>query len=1168
MNWKVLVIISALTTTTLQFASSAPAAREAQPVVSIEEALSRFGVPYAHWQKIDLSGLDPIYQEMALRLLSVPVEERPPIAVCVAPGTPYEVVEKLERLLYSGRLDYELGNRWSWTAHGGTGGQGDPITLTYSYVPDGVWVPGGAGEPGSPNVLFATLDAQFGSTALWQSKIAQVFARWSELTGITYVEENDDGASLFNSSGSIGVRGDVRFCSHDIDGGYGILAYNYYPNGGDMCLDASEYWANSSNDFRFFRNVVAHEHGHGIGLAHVCPANGTKLMEPYLTTSYDGPQHDDQRAGQRHYGDRYEDNGSSGSAENLGSVEGNYMVTEVCMDDNGESDYYKFTVVDNRMVSITLTPVGLEYQAGPEVGNCDTGDWINSLTINNLDLYLYDTNGSTLLASSTSQPAGSPETIVNFILPSAGTFYARVVSGPTNDVQTYEFEINVEKPLILYTPNGSEIWYSTRNEDIVWNSGLSGTVTISLDRNYPSGIWEMLFSGTANDGIESWPVTGPETANARIRIISDSSPTDGDTSDAGFTITDPYVLVTSPNGGEIWYDLESNIIYWQSGGVLGNMDISINRDFPAGAWDPLFTNTLNDGAEQWIVTGPQTSNVRIRVVSVNTPHLRDSSDADFTIFSRYITMTAPNGGETWYVDDAEDITWESGNFSGTISISINFSYPGGGWQNIVAGTDNDGVHPWQVALPPTSNARIRIISDTYPSVGDTSDGNFTISDGGMITVTTPNGGEVWFVSETEDITWLSGGISGNVTIELDRAYPSSWETLFASTADDGIEPWPITAPVTNQARVQITSISQPSVSDVSDNDFTIMQDDPPVIVHAPKDDGEPGYVLFVADVTDELPGSTVRLFSRSLGAGAYDTTDMESTGNPDEYSATLSLVDTGTYEYYIEATDVGSQVSTTDVYDFQLYSFCGTTISYDNGSADRFNWAGEEEFRWAVRFTPPATPFLLCGARFSASPDKPDAVHTRIYVEVYSESGGLPGALLFSDTTGSIGNLVGGLQTGQTHWADVMVRDGSSEPLELYGDFFIAVGNPDTLLYEAFSRDTTSTNSDRSFLYDGCTEQWYNENDAWENCKVGNRLIRALGYVQSPPEVVVYRAGNDAELHWTSTGAPYYRIYSDTTPFGVFGTLEGSTTDTIFMDVDAINGDLLKFYRITSATLP
>jgi len=378
----------------------------------------------------------------------------------------------------------------------------------------------------------------------------------------------------------------------------------------------------------------------------------------------------------------------------------------------------------------------------------------------------------------------------------------------------------------------------------------------------------------------------------------------------------------------------------------------------------------------------------------------------------------------------------------------------------------------------------------------------------------------------------------------------------------------VTIPATTAARARISSVSSPTINDVSDANFTINESGPAEIWHDPLDDGEPGNVLIVASAFDDEAGVTMKAFYRLLGAATYDSVAMTSTGNPNEYSVTLGPLGAGYYQYYLRAKDVDNHYTFTDVYDFQLYPSCGTVIAYDDGTADRFNWAGAEEFRWAVRFTPTGTPFVLCGARVAISRIKPDSAHTPFTIEVYGESGGWPGSLLFSDTTGSIGNVVGGLPPGQTYWADVILRNVSGEPLVLYGDFFIAVGNPDTLFYEAFARDTTSANSGRSFLYDGCELQWYNENDAWENCKPGNRMIRALGYHQLPPTVVVYRAGDDAELHWTSTGAPYYRIYSATTPFGTYSTLEGSTSDTFFFDTGAVSSASIKFYRVLSSTLP
>jgi hypothetical protein len=70
------------------------------------------------------------------------------------------------------------------------------------------------------------------------------------------------------------------------------------------------------------------------------------------------------------------------------------------------------------------------------------------------------------------------------------------------------------------------------------------------------------------------------------------------------------------------------------------------------------------------------------------------------------------------------------------------------------------------------------------------------------------------------------------------------------------------------------------------------------------------------------------------------------------------------------------------------------------------------------------------------------------------------------------------------------------------------------------------------------------------------------------PEVIVTPSGNDAQLCWAAAGSPYYRIYSNTTPFGTFSTLEGSTVDTFFYDTNALSDGEMKFYRVEGSTEP
>ncbi len=627
------------------------------------------------------------------------------------------------------------------------------------------------------------------------------------------------------------------------------------------------------------------------------------------------------------------------------------------------------------------------------------------------------------------------------------------------------------------------------------------------------------------------------------------------------------ITLLEPNGGEAWVVGDTDTIRWTSVNYSGNVDIAIDRNYPYGPFQDIATDTPDDGEQTWLVTAPTTTQARIRVLGSTNPLIGDTSNGNLVITDATITVLEPNGGETWLIGNPANITWSSTNHSGNVKIEVNRTYNTGGWEVLYFSTPDDGSESWTVSGPATTQARIRISSVTQAGVADVSDGNFTISNP-YIAVVAPNGGEVWVEGTVETIQWVGDGISGNVKIELDRDYPSgSWETLYAAVPFSNLEQdWPVTGPGTNNGRIRISSVSSPTTNDVSNGSFTVVGIGAPEILHDPLDDGEPGSVLVVASAYDDEPGVSMKVFYRAIGAGDYDSTAMNPTVNPNEFSATFGPLDAGFYEYYLRAVDAGDASTYTDVYDFQLYPFCGTTISYDDGGAERYNWAGEEEFRWAVKFTPATTPFVLCGARFSVSRISPDSAHSRIYIEVYEESGGLPGDLLLRDTTGSIGNVIGGLPAGQTYWADVVLRDEMGEPLELDGDFFIAVGNPDTLYYEAFSRDITSPNSGRSFLYDGCEHQWYNEADGCGNCKVGDRMIRAIGYYGTPPELVVYRSGNDAELHWSPTGAPYYTIHSDTSPFGSYSTLEGSTGDTTFVDVGAMGNDI-KFYRVFSSTL-
>jgi len=186
-----------------------------------------------------------------------------------------------------------------------------------------------------------------------------------------------------------------------------------------------------------------------------------------------------------------------------------------------------------------------------------------------------------------------------------------------------------------------------------------------------------------------------------------------------------------------------------------------------------------------------------------------------------ITVTVPNGGETWQTGTTQTVLWSSQGSVGNVNIDL--STDGGtNWTNLVSNTPNDGSQTVTVPNTPSTTCRVRVREpDGTPS--DTSDNNFTISTTPPppgITVIYPNGGETWTVGETRTVQWTSQGSVGNVNIDLSTNSGSTWTTLVSNTANDGSQT--ITVPNTPSSTCRIR-VQEPdgSPSDISNSNFAI-----------------------------------------------------------------------------------------------------------------------------------------------------------------------------------------------------------------------------------------------------------------------------------------------------------------------------------------------------------
>lgn len=383
--------------------------------------------------------------DRAPRSRSFQFAERMPFALCFAPGTPHEEAERVQNHVYKhwlslqedGGLAFNLTTQWSFAS-----GPNSPITLRWSVAPDGIQIPDAAGVGSGANQINAKLASTFGSVEEGKEVIRELFAIWGELSGVTYVEVEDDGAS-WGAPGS-STRGDVRIGAHGFTNA-NVLGYNQFPQDGDMVLNGAISWGSPADDYLFFRNVFMHEHGHGLGILHVCPANETKLMEPFLSTAFFGPQHDDIRAVQRHYGDALEPNGDAVEAVDLGGPGSEAILAPISIADASDRDWFRFEAAEGSVLDVAVAPDGFTYNSGSQfLFFCLPGSSVNSLTVHDLALRVLAADGSTVVAESDEAPAGQVESITGLVL-GAGTYFLEVSGGFASSVQLYGLEFSVSE---------------------------------------------------------------------------------------------------------------------------------------------------------------------------------------------------------------------------------------------------------------------------------------------------------------------------------------------------------------------------------------------------------------------------------------------------------------------------------------------------------------------------------------------------------------------------------------------------------------------------------------------------------------------------------------------------------------------------------------------------
>ncbi|MCX5702216.1 MAG: hypothetical protein NTW64_04485, partial [Candidatus Omnitrophica bacterium] len=476
--------------------------------------------------------------------------------------------------------------------------------------------------------------------------------------------------------------------------------------------------------------------------------------------------------------------------------------------------------------SITLTaPNGTEswaYNTSHDI------TWTKAGTIATVKLEYSTDGGSTypnVIATEVNATTGTP---YPWTIPDNLSTTCRVKVTNEADSSVYDTSnanFTIKGSVTLTAPNGTEAWVVDGAENITWTrSGSVANVKLEYSTNGGTTYPNLIIASTPGAAL-SYPWTIPDAIGSqlKVRITDVDNSTVSDVSDANFIIKGS-VTLTVPNGGQNWVVGEGWNITWTRTGSFANVKIEYSTD---GGTNYPYTIVVSTPASvlsyPWTIPDAIGTATKVRISDVNDSTVVDVSDSNFTIKGS-LSLTAPNGGQTWIVGESKNITWTRNG--SIVNVRLEYSKDGGSTYpyEIIASTPAAaGSYPWAVADAIDTDIRIKVSDAADSSVSDASDADFTIK--GSLTITSPNAGtEAWVVNSSHNITWTRTGTVANVKLEYSTDGGTSYPNLIiASTPGADLSyPWAIPDDLSTQVRVKISNVADDTVNDTSDANFKII----------------------------------------------------------------------------------------------------------------------------------------------------------------------------------------------------------------------------------------------------------------------------------------------------------------------------------------------------------
>ncbi|MFH1010856.1 MAG: T9SS type A sorting domain-containing protein, partial [bacterium] len=361
------------------------------------------------------------------------------------------------------------------------------------------------------------------------------------------------------------------------------------------------------------------------------------------------------------------------------------------------------------------------------------------------------------------------------------------------DISDSDFTI-VRAALHIVEPLENRLCYAGEEVLIRWTrTAAVGPVRVTLARaGLPE---ELLGQGVCADSL-LWQVSPPEAESSFIRIAHEQNPALVDSVE----IRGPIVSTLSlePLGTDtVWLVGKTRMLRWNRHSAEGAVRVEIMRSFPDGIWQELAT--VNADSLEIVAGLPEDNHVRFRIFLLSNPAIGDTTDRDVRLVQPSLALVSPVPGARAKIGQPLTIHWSRHELGGSVEVFLNRFYPSGAWESI--GASNGDSLVWVIEGDATNRARLFVVSQEYPGVSDTLDGDieFYFS---QLEITTNPPMDTLFVGQSVPFVVERSDFNEPVDIELKRTPQSDWETIATNLLASQFD-WIVTEPEALGALVRV-----------------------------------------------------------------------------------------------------------------------------------------------------------------------------------------------------------------------------------------------------------------------------------------------------------------------------------------------------------------------------